>query len=316
MVGKPFPSGHPLADRRAAYAETMAHLGDIPVAIEVLAGALSLAPDWAAGWFRLGEFLEMVGAKDEAADAWRKAQAADPADPFGAGLKLDLMRDIPVTENIPPAFVELLFDQYAPRFDKSLVEALDYRGPALLLSALQADGFTHATQALDLGCGTGLMGEELRPFCDWLGGIDISQGMLDEAAAKGVYDELSKQDIGTLALATTTYDLIVAADVFIYLGALERIIGWIAGALAPQGRLAFTIERGTAPVELRESRRFAHSPTYIAEVLEAAGFHAIQLHDCVLRQDRGVDIEALCVVASRGKVAPSIDRRNLSLDHA
>ena len=300
MVGKPFPSGHPLADRRAAYAETMAHLGDIPVAIEVLAGALALAPNWAAGWFRLGEFLEMVGAKVEAADAWRKAQAADPSDPFGAGLKLDLMRDVPVSESIPAA----------------LVDKLDYRGPALLLSALQADGFTHATQALDLGCGTGLMGEELRPFCDWLGGIDISQGMLDEAAGKGIYDNLTKHDLGALAPSATSYDLIVAADVFIYLGALEQIIGWIAGALAPKGRLAFTIERGTAPFELRESRRFAHSPAYVTEVLDAAGFHAIRLQDCVLRQDRGVDIAALCVVASRGKVAPSTDRRNLSLDHA
>lgn len=316
MVGKPFPSGHPLADRRAAYAETMAHLGDIPVAIEVLAGALTLAPNWAAGWFRLGEFFEMVGAKVEAADAWRKAQAADPSDPFGAGLKLDLMRDVPVTESIPAAFVELLFDQYAPRFEKSLVDKLDYRGPALLLSALQADGFTHAAQALDLGCGTGLMGEALRPFSDWLGGIDISQGMLDEAAAKGIYDDLTKHDLGALAPSATSYDLIVAADVFIYLGALEQIIGWIAGALAPKGRLAFTIERGTAPFELRESRRFAHSPAYVTELLEAAGFHAIRLQDCVLRQDRGADIEALCVVASRGKVAPSTDRRNLSLDHA
>ena len=37
-------------------------------------GALELAPGWAMGWFRLGEFHEAAGDMDAAAEAWRMAQ--------------------------------------------------------------------------------------------------------------------------------------------------------------------------------------------------------------------------------------------------
>lgn len=298
VVARPFSSGDPAADRRAAYAETLALHGDLTAAIEVLSGALDLAPGWAGGWFRLGEYHERAGDTAAAAQAWERALAADPADPFGAGLKRDLLRHVPVAESMPPAFVEALFDQYAPRFDQALRGRLHYRGPEILRDQLLRCGFTRAVRALDLGCGTGLMGVVLRPCCDWLGGIDLSAGMLAEARAKGVYDRLDKGDIGGLSVGGAHYDLIVAVDVFAYLGALERIVAWCAGSLAPGGRLAFTVEAGDEPVMLRDSRRFAHSRSYIEGLLRDAGFAGVHVEDCVVRQDRGQDIAALAVVAA------------------
>ncbi|MCA0997058.1 class I SAM-dependent DNA methyltransferase [Alloyangia pacifica] len=297
MLGTAFPCGDPVAERRAGFAETLAHLGDMAGAIEVLMGVMQIVPDWAAGWFRLGEWLEGCGAVDAAAEAWDKAVVADPRDPLGAGLRRDLLRGVPVAETMPPAFVELLFDQYAPRFDRSLVGRLEYRGPDLLITALRGQGLVRAERALDLGCGTGLMGAVLRDRCGWLVGYDISAGMLAEAAVKGDYDLLEKRDIALLDLDGTAHDLIVAADVFIYLGALERMIGWCAGALAPGGYLAFTVELGDAPVQLRESRRFAHSRSYVEQLLAQAGFVGVAFEDCVLRQDRGADVAALVVTA-------------------
>ena len=297
MLGTSFPCGDPIAERRAGFAETLAHLGDFGGAIEALRGAMDLVPGWAAGWFRLGEYFEAVGEMDAAAEAWDRAVVADPRDPLGAGLRRDLLRGVPVVESMPPAFVELLFDQYAPRFERSLVDKLNYRGPELLLAALRAQGFERAAHALDLGCGTGLMGELLRAQCARLDGFDISSGMLTEAASKGAYDQLEKRDIAEMAAILPRYDLIVAADVFIYLGALERVIGWCAGALAPGGHFAFTLELGDAPVQLRESRRFAHSRDYVTGLLAEAGFTGVALTDCVLRQDRGQDVAALLVAA-------------------
>lgn len=298
MAGMLFPSGDPSADRRAGYAETMAHLGDMDAAVEVLRGALEIAPDWAAGWFRLGEFHDRVGDTEAAVDAWNRAVTLDPSDPFGAGLKRDLARPVQVAETLPPAFVELLFDQYAPRFETSLVGKLDYRGPDEIMAALATSGFTRAERALDLGCGTGLMGERLRPSVDWLEGYDLSAGMLGEAQAKGIYDRLDKRDIGALEVGGAAFDLIVAADVFAYLGTLERVIGWCAGMLAPGGRLAFTVEKGEAGVVLRESRRFAHGAEYVERLLSDAGFGRVSLAECVVRMDRGAPIASLCVVAS------------------
>jgi predicted TPR repeat methyltransferase len=290
MTGMIFPSGDLNVDRRAGFAESMAYLGDLDAAIEVLAEALEQAPDWAAGWFRLGEYHERAGDMTGAVSCWQKALAADPADPFGASLKCDLV------EQMPAAFVETLFDQYAPRFDASLVEGLSYRGPQEIMAEL---GTFRMGRVLDLGCGTGLMGAELRGQADWLEGWDLSTRMLAEAEGKAIYDALDKRDIAALDLGGTRWDVIVAADVFAYVGALERVVGWCAGSLAPGGRLVFSVELSEAePVVLRESRRFAHSRAYIAGLLAQAGFGEVALRQVVLRMDRGQPIQSLVVMAS------------------
>lgn len=287
-------SGTLLADRRASYAEHV--LPDsAEAAADLYMQALELAPDWAAGWYRLGEIRAEAGL-DGAAEAFRAALAADPEDRLGAGLRLDILRERSLADTMPPAFVELLFDQYAPGFDAALVDRLDYRAPQLLAAGI--DG--HYARALDLGCGTGLMGAELRGRCAVLEGWDISAEMLREAAGKGLYDALHKADLSALPASAPVWDLITAADVFAYLGALERITGWVAGALQPGGRFAFTVERHDGPEAyvLRESRRYAHSEVHLRELLKQAGFLA-RMERAVLRTDRGAPIEGLVVQAIR-----------------
>lgn len=293
-------SGDLVADRRLAYAEGLANAGDLSAAIEVLSGALERVPGWAAGWFRLGEWHAAMGDSNAAAEAWEAAVRADPADVLGAGLKRDLARAATAGGAMPAAFVETLFDQYAERFDAALVERLDYRVPGLLAGAIDrvcpGRRFAHA---MDLGCGTGLMGAAIRDRVDRLAGVDISAAMLAQAQAKGLYERLDKADLGALPVEARAYDLILAADVFAYLGGLEQILGWCAASLAPGGLVAFSVEagEGARPV-LRESRRFAHSPAYLAEVLAAAGLPVLAMQPAVLRKDRGEDIHGLVVLAA------------------
>lgn len=293
-------SGDLVADRRLGYAEALAETGDLPAAIEVLSGALERVPGWAAGWFRLGEWHQAAGNPDAAVAAWEAALAADPADVLGAGLKRDLARAVPLTEAMPSAFVETLFDQYADRFDAALVERLDYRAPDLLAAALDdAQPGRRFASVMDLGCGTGLMGAAIRARAAHLAGIDISAAMLAQAQAKDLYDRLEKHDLTSLAPEPARHDLILAADVFAYLGALEQILGWCTAALAPGGVLAFSVEsEDSAPLTLRESRRFAHSRAYLDEALRAAGLSLLGLHPAVLRKDRGADIHGLIVLAA------------------
>ena len=78
------------------------------------------------------------------------------------------------------------------KFDHALVDTLGYRVPEFLAAAIARARPGRFGLALDLGCGTGLMGERLRPFCDRLEGFDISAEMLRKARAKGVYDRLEK----------------------------------------------------------------------------------------------------------------------------
>lgn len=294
-------SGDLLADRRADYAEMLFGSGDHAAAAELMLGALELAPGWAMGWFRLGEMQEAAGAPDRAAEAWRMALKLDPADRAGAALKLELVGEAPVSAAPPSPFVEALFDQYAGNFDAALVEKLAYRVPELLDGAIRAQR-EHFDHAIDLGCGTGLMGERLRPIAGFLEGYDISAAMLRKAEAKRIYDKLAKADLQTIGLAPESADLVTAADVFMYVGALDGVFATVAEALKTGGLFAFSVEAHEGPedVALRASRRYAHSEAYLRRLLAEAGLSVVSLERADIRMDRGAAIEGLIVVAAAG----------------
>ena len=292
-------SGDLLADRRADYAEMLFASGDHAAAAELMLAALELAPGWAMGWFRLGEMQEAAGAHGAAAEAWRMTLKLDSADRAGAALKLELIGAAPSSSAPPSPFVEALFDQYAGNFDTSLVEKLGYRVPELLDRAIRAhrDRFVYA---IDLGCGTGLMGERLRPLVSLMEGYDISAAMLRKAEARRVYDRLAKADLQTIELAAASPDLVAAADVFMYLGALDSIVAKVASSLRPGGVFAFSVEHHAGPEDfvLRPSRRYAHSERYVRRLLARSRFAIASMDKADIRMDRGEPIEGLIVVAT------------------
>lgn len=302
MKPLPLSSGDLLADRRADYAEMLFASSDHAAAAELMLGALQLAPGWAMGWFRLGEMQEAAGAHGEAAEAWRTTLKLDPHDRPGAALKLELIGEVPPSAAPPGAFVEALFDQYAGSFDQSLVGKLAYRVPELLFDAICARGERRFECAVDLGCGTGLMGERLRPSAGVLEGHDISSAMLKKAEAKKVYDRLVKSDLQSLSLPAASADLVTAADVFMYVGALDGIVAAAASALLPGGLFAFSVEKHCGPEDfvLRPSRRYAHSQAYLRRLLDAHGLSVASVATAPIRTDRGEPIEGLIVVAEAG----------------
>ena len=161
----------------------------------------------------------------------------------------------------PAEYVAAYFDRFAESFDTQMFEVLQYCGPRKLSRLVAATGSPSA-RTLDLGCGTGAAGALLRPGASRLVGVDLSANMLDKARAKGVYDDLDQADmIEYLAARRGAFDLIFAADSLIYLGDLSALLEAAAGALAPGGSLALTLEATTrSAYELTTSGRFAHSP--------------------------------------------------------
>lgn len=292
-------SGDPSIDRRADYAEMLLAEGEPAAAAEIIIGALEHAPGWTYGWFRAGEMNDAAGLKEAAITAFGMAASLDEVDRLGASLKLALLRNgAPVA--MPVAFVETLFDQYADTFDAALVDRLSYRVPALLETAIErAAPSRRFRHAVDLGCGTGLMGVHLRPRCDRLNGLDLSAAMLRKAAARGVYDALEKADLNGFAPAPASLDLVVAADVFMYVADLGPVFASVARGLETGGLFAFSVEKADAGIVLRASRRYAHGADHVRHLLAGHGFAVAEIGEATIRRDGGEDIVGLIVTAMR-----------------
>jgi predicted TPR repeat methyltransferase len=159
------------------------------------------------------------------------------------------------------------------------------------------------TTMLDLGCGTGLVGEAFRPYVDNLVGVDISSGMIAQARSKRLYDRLETQEIVdglmTDIRADRRYDLVTAAEVFNYFPDLSAVMNGVAGILAPSGMFAFTCEThdGDGTV-LRETSRFAQGDSYVLAVLADAGLIPVAIESMWIRMQRGAPVPALVVVAA------------------
>ncbi len=295
-------SGSLTADRRFAYARSLRDEGDMAAAAEVMAQALEEAPEWAEGRFTLAEMLTGAGDTAGAIAAYRAYLAADPADSMGAEARLALLGAIPALAALPDAYVQRLFDQYAPRFDTALVEKLSYRAPALLQAAIaQAAPGRRFARTYDLGCGTGLAGVALRAVTDWLGGVDLSPAMVRLAEDKRIYDDLRTGDMArALKELGAPCDLIMAADVLVYCGDLAPLFAAVKNALTVGGLFAFTVQRAeSGTFSLGPEQRFSHSRAYIADLAAAAGLTVIILGNAVTRQEKGADVPGMIAVLRR-----------------
>jgi len=305
----------PIAQRRFAYARDAAADGDFAAAAEVLEQTLELAPNWAAAWFALGEAREKLGDGQAAAAAFRATLRLDPKDTQGAGPRLALIENREAAA-LPAAYVAHLFDDYAPLFDTHLTNELAYRGPKLIVAAL--DRVAPARQfklALDLGCGTGLMGKALQGRVDRLVGIDLSPKMIGKARESGVYETLEVADVVEFlrACAEPCADLIVAADVLVYLGDLDPLFTRIGRALAPGGLFAFSAEASEGThYRLGPKMRFAHSERYLREVAARAGLVPLVIEAAATRREAGRDVAGWIAVfrAARGLIPAAFDFPN------
>ncbi|WP_043622430.1 methyltransferase [Ensifer sp. ZNC0028] len=308
-------SGDLIADRRADYAKMLAEGGEPASAAELMAQALEQAPNWAAGWFRLADYEEKSGRKEAAIDALRKTLALSPQDIFGAGLKLALLGAAAVPEQPPSLYVERLFDDYADRFDKALVEKLGYTVPQKLAALIQSHvGQSHTgglifEHVTDLGCGTGLFGERIRDQAQFLEGFDISINMLAKAEAKSTYDRLARADLSLSPdasgifgnFASARADLVSAADVLMYLGNLDSVFDITTRLLAPEGYFAFSVEDAGDAEEflLRPSLRYAHGEAYVRGLCTAHGLTLLAVERTAIRMDAGAPVFGILFLARK-----------------
>ncbi len=297
-------SGDLIADRRAEYARMLAESGDFLSAADLMQQALEITPHWAAGWFLAGEYWQKGKCDADAVIAFRNVLANSEDDIFGAVLKLSLLGEENIPDQPPVSYVEQLFDDYADYFDEALVERLHYQVPERLTELVTTLAGDRFSCVIDLGCGTGLFGEKIRDNAQRLEGFDLSANMLAKAEEKAIYDHLSQADLSLGAsesrffeneLPQNRADLVVAADVVMYLGNLEPLFQLARKLTHPLGHFAFSAELAQTEEDfsLLASMRYAHSPEYVAALASRYGFRLAATEKLDIRWDAGSPVKGI-----------------------
>ncbi len=282
-------------------ATALAQVGRLPEALADVDRLLASAPEHPLAWGLRGGVLRELRRFDAAAEAFEQAVRLGAEPELNAFYLAAVRRD--ASPPAPPAaYVQGLFDGYADDFDRHLVEELRYDGYRRLVDVLARVAPGPYASALDLGCGTGLCGPLLRPMVDRLAGIDLSPRMLEKARALGVYDRLALGDaVAFLRDDGARHDLLVAADVFIYVGALEPVFAATAATMV-QGTFCFSVELcddDAVGFRLQPSLRYAHAMPYLLRLAAAHGFEVLAMERATVREDQKEAVDGLYVCLRR-----------------
>ena len=246
-----------------------------------------------------GRVLEDLGRYDDARFHFRIVLKLDPASSNAAHMLAAL--EGRTTEIAPRDYVHDMFERYAPIFETQLVSELDYQAPSHLHAAVKRCHRGRFDTALDLGCGTGLVSAHFDDVVGSWYGADLSPAMIVEAASRGAYEELYVDDIvdfltgGTGGVAR--FDLITAADVFIYIGNLAPTFAGVRDRMAQNGLFAFTVEPAdAADYVLRPTGRYSHGKGYILALAEMHGFDVETCDTVTLRREHGQPVTGLVFV--------------------
>ena len=261
--------------------------GKLEEAIEAYNKALSLKPDYVDVYYNTGHVLKNQGKLEEAIEAYKKTLSLKPDYSDAKHILSSLTGK--TTNSAPREYVENLFDGYAYKFDQSLAVDLSYDIPEVMTQlAVEKHGSGSLGSILDLGCGTGLTGEKIRPHCTNLEGIDLSKKMLEIAKSRNVYDKLEHVDIVEyLSNAELDFDYFIATDVFIYVGDLSEVFRLIKVRNKKPGKLIFSTEHTNEKgFHLEKSGRYSHSKSYIEELCREFKFSISHFSETNLRKDK------------------------------
>ena len=171
---------------------------------------------------------------------------------------------------------------------------------------------------LDLGCGTGLVGAAIAPLARTLVGVDLLPGMLAKARTGGRYARFEQSDLHAMMQRepSASYDVVTAADVFVYVGKLDDIVREAARLLRPEGLFAFSVEsldaltRGAGAADgqqgfrLNPTGRYAHSSACLRRLAADHAFRILEAKDTRGRIDQGKPVGA-CLTLRRRSGAPA-----------
>jgi predicted TPR repeat methyltransferase len=293
------------ADRLLRWAKALALSSNPEKAEATLQRALVFRPGDPTILCELGDVQLALGKAPLALKSFEAALRTSPDHAYARHMATALAGSGHGNDN----YVAALFDGYADYFDEHLTGKLHYRVPEALVERLGRHRPVFGN-VLDVGCGTGLVGAALGQKAAAIDGIDLAPKMVEKARARGIYRHLTVGEattvISTDPVLRGPYDLVIAADVFIYVGAIESLLAAMVNALASDGLIAFSVETSRGQdVEIRPSGRFAHSDAYIAQMAALHGLVILERSEHDIRSERDRPISGALYILAADRIAGS-----------
>ncbi len=249
----------------------------------------------------LGAICLKLNKMDQAVLYYQQANQLEPNNAEIAHI-LSALTQNSISLKAPTEYLTHLFDHYASHYDQHLTKMLHYDVPAILLKKIELEyaPAPASLRILDLGCGTGLAGEQFKQYASKLIGIDIADKMITIARSKNIYDQLITGDIESTIVDFVNINLIIAADVFTYIGDLDLIFSRVFNALIKNGLFVFSVERCfDQDFILQPSIRYMHSKNYLQELALRHGFTIKILDNAILRQQQNKPVEGYVVLLEK-----------------
>ena len=130
------------------------------------------------------------------------------------------------------------------KYDKDMIE-WDYTGPKETVNTFKKYANNKGIKIYDAGCGTGLVGVELKKYgYTNFDGVDLSQKLLD-LVPTGLYKNLSKADLNKpLNIKDNEYDAVLCVGTFTFGHVKPPAIDEFIRITKNKGLLCFTINEG------------------------------------------------------------------------
>jgi len=130
------------------------------------------------------------------------------------------------------------------KYNKDMVD-WNYTAPQETVLILKKYAFNKNFKILDAGCGTGLVGIELKKYgYSDIEGVDFSQSMLD-LVPQGIYKKIEKIDLNqSLKFKDNMYDVLMCVGTFTYGHVKPRALDELVRITKSRGLICFTINEG------------------------------------------------------------------------
>jgi len=274
-------------------------------AIAQLKQCINLDPSRAEAFFSLGTLYTETMQPEKALEAFETSIELDANIKTKATYFISALKQNSLHADDKYNHVKNLHDIHANTFDSHLQNKLGYKIPNILFNEFQhlrnMSKDSSKINILDLGCGTGLCGIEFKEIPSHITGVDLSPGMIEKAKLTNTYDQLFTDELYHYLINNNDKkDLILSADVFIYVGNIDDIIPACAKLLNENGLIVFSVE-ATKDIDykLRVSGRYSHSKEYIERLAHESDLKIVTVKPVVIRKEIDKNIDGFVFVLKK-----------------